>query len=264
MCSSFAAVCEEFGLKISLGKTVVFAQPSLLSPKITINNCVLTNVTKFTYLGSTVDTSNSLDCELDIRIGKASTTFGRLSERVWKNNSLSLHLKIKVYEACILSILLYGSETWCTYHRHEHRLNTFHFRCLRSIIGITWKDHVPNSAILSTTKSTDLYTMLRTRRLRWAGHTYRMDENRLPKAILYGEIADARRPVGWPKLRYKDVLKRDLQAFGFPSATWETLAGDRAMWHATIRSGAKRSCQQYTDFLNSRRLKRHANRRPRR
>lgn len=264
MCSSFASACEEFGLKISLGKTVVFAQPAGLSPIITVNNHVLSNVTKFTYLGSTVDNTNSLDCELDSRIGKASTTFGRLSERVWKNKSLSLHLKIKVYEACILSTLLYGSETWCTYRRHEHRLNAFHFRCLRTILGFTWKDHVPNTAILSTTKSTDMYTVLRIRRLRWAGHTCRMDDSRLPKALLFGEIADAPRCAGRPRLRYKDVLKRDLQVFGIPHNTWETSAGNRAKWQAAIRSGAKRSCQQYTDFLNCRRLKRLANRRPRR
>lgn len=85
MCTSFASACEEFVLKISLRKTVYFIQPAVLSPKITIHNHILSNGIKFTYLTSTVDNSNS---ELDIRIRKASTTFGRLSERVWKNKSL--------------------------------------------------------------------------------------------------------------------------------------------------------------------------------
>ena len=62
-------------------------------------------------LGSVVNSSNNLDDEINQRIGKASTNFGRLSSRVWKNHHLAIKLKIKVYTACILSVLLYSSET---------------------------------------------------------------------------------------------------------------------------------------------------------
>ena len=77
------------------------------------------------------------DDENNQRIGKASTNFGRLSSRVWKNHHLAIKLKIKVYTACILSVLLYSNETWSTYRRQKKRLNAFHFRCLRSILGVS-------------------------------------------------------------------------------------------------------------------------------
>ena len=112
------------------------------------------------------------------RIGKASTNFGRLSSRVWKNHHLTIKLKIKVYTACILSVLLYSSETWCTYRRQVNRLNAFNFRCLR-----------------------------------WLGHVHCMEDGRLPKDILYGEFYNAPRWTGRPKLRYKDVIKRDMAGF---------------------------------------------------
>ena len=54
-----------------------------------------------------------------------------------------------IYQARVLSTLLYGSETWCTYMRQEHRLNSFHLQCLKRILGVKWQDHVTNSEIQS-------------------------------------------------------------------------------------------------------------------
>ena len=84
-----------------------------------INGKTLSVVEKFPYLGSTISNTNSLDAELDCRIGKAATTFGRLRQRVWSNRDLSIKLKIRVYVACVLSILLYCSESWTTYRRQD-------------------------------------------------------------------------------------------------------------------------------------------------
>ena len=91
---------------------------------------LLSVVDKFSYLGSVVNSSNNLDDQINQRIRKATTYFGRLSSRDCKNHHLAIKLKIRVYTACILSVLLYSSETWCTYRRQENRLNAFHFRCI--------------------------------------------------------------------------------------------------------------------------------------
>lgn len=263
LCSSFSTACLEFGLQISHKKTIILAQPATLNPTVYINNICLSVVDKFTYLGSTVSNNNNLDAELDMRIGRASSVFGKLSKRVWYNKYFSLLLKVRVYHACVLSILLYASETWTTYRRHENRLNAFHFRCFRSILGVCWKDHVPNSVILERTGSSDLYTILRERHLRWTGHIYRMNDTRLPKILLYGELANAPRKHGRPHLRFKDVIKRDLQAFSINLDNWEALANDRPNWHAEIKNGRRVSQEAYKSFLEERRSKREAVRRTR-
>ena len=57
-----------------------------------------------------------------------------------------------------------------------------------------------------------MFTLLRQRRLCWPGHVYPMGDGRIPKDILYGELASGRRTKGRPQLRYKDVCKRDMKA----------------------------------------------------
>ena len=65
------------------------------------------------YLGSTVTDNLSLDIpvHIDKRIRKATTTLARLMTRVWINPMLTVKTKMAVYNACVFSTLLYGSET---------------------------------------------------------------------------------------------------------------------------------------------------------
>ena len=140
----------------------------------------------------------------------------------------NIHTKTQVYQACVLSTLLYGSESWTLYTRQEHRLNMFHLCCLRRNLGISWQDHIPNTKVLARVGSLSMYALLTKRRLRWLGHVTRMHDGRLPKDILYGELATGSRPTGRPTLRYKDMLKRDLKAGGIAPAGFEELAADRS------------------------------------
>ena len=118
-------------------------------------------VQEFTYLGSTVTDNLSMDPEIGKRIGRASTTFARLSKRVWENRKLTLHTKAAIYRACVLSTLLYGSESWTLYSRQERRLNTFHMRCLRRTLHIKWSDKVTKNEVLARTGLSSLNTLLR-------------------------------------------------------------------------------------------------------
>ena len=88
-----------------------------------------------------------------------------------------------VYNACVLSTLLYGSETWTTYGRQEKRLNTFQVRSIRRMLGISCQDKVTIVEVLSRAGLPTLYTLLRQR------HFRRMEDSRIPKDILHGELA---------------------------------------------------------------------------
>ena len=120
----------------------------------------------------------------------------RLTKRVWENSKLTTKTKTQVYQACVLSTLMYGSESWTLYARQERRLNAFHLCCLRRILGITWQDCIPNTEVLERAGTVSMYALLTKRRLRWLGHVARMQDGRLPKDILYGELAIGSRPTG--------------------------------------------------------------------
>ena len=233
----FSDACRDFGLTINLKKTQVMGQDTGSPPAITISNHQLEVVDDFVYLGSTISNSLSLDNELNKRIGKAATTMSRLTKRVWTNKKLSEHTKTQVYRACVLSTLLYGSEAWTLRAKQEHKLNAFHMRCLRRILNITWQDKVPNTEVLERAALPSMYTILKQRRMRWLGHVVRMDDGRIPKDLLYGELAQGSRATGRPHLRFKDVCKRDLKALNIDLNTWEETASQRATWRSTVREG---------------------------
>ena len=79
--------------------------------KVTIDGRPIDEVEDFCYLGSTLTADSSCDKEIRIRIGKANAAFGKL-EKIWKNNGCSVKIKIRLYEAVVMSTLLYGAETW--------------------------------------------------------------------------------------------------------------------------------------------------------
>jgi len=116
MCNRFAKVCTDFSMTINLKKTGVMSRGTPNPPRILINGSLLTVVDNLFYLGSVVNSSNSLDNEISKRVAKASTNFGRLSSRVW-NRHLTIKPKVRAYSACILNILLrqslWHSDTLC-------------------------------------------------------------------------------------------------------------------------------------------------------
>ena len=178
----------------------------------------------FTYLGSTVSSSTSLNAEISCRIAKAAAVMAKLNKRVWGNDLLSERTKMCVYQPCVLSTLLYGSESWTTYARPERRLNGFHLRCLRRLLHIRWQDRVTNTEVLERAGSLSMPSLPIQRRLRWLGHAHRMEPDRLPREILYGELREGVLRVGRPLLRYKDVIKRDLRSALIDTSAWEDIA----------------------------------------
>ena len=68
-------------------------------------------VDDFCYLGSYMSYNGSCEKDVRVRIGKATSVFGKM-KRTWKNKCISLKVKMRLYEAIILSTLLYSAEVW--------------------------------------------------------------------------------------------------------------------------------------------------------
>ena len=246
----FATAAKSFGLTVSIKKTEVLRQltPNTAQPppNITMDGNALKNVDTFKYLGSCINSAANLDDEVLCRISRASQAFGRLHTRVWRERGISIKTKLSVYRAVVLPSLLYGCETWTCYRWHTKKLDPFHLRCLRKVLRVSWKDHVPNQEILHWAELTGIEAMLHQAQLRWSGHVTRMDDNRLPKQLFHAvpcmfhaELSTGKRHKGGQRKRYKDVLKSTLKDCSIPVDEWQALAWDRPAWRAAIRKGTK-------------------------
>ncbi|KAI0212006.1 hypothetical protein LSAT2_003105 [Lamellibrachia satsuma] len=252
----FAHTCREFGITISLKKTNVIARDASQIPSVKINDYTLEVVEDFTYLGSNISNNLSLDTEINRRIGIAAVTMAKLTKGVWENKMLTENTKMRVYKACVLITLLCGCESWNTYMCQERRLNTFHMRCLKRILGITWQDRIPYSDILDRARIRSMYSLLSQRRLRWLGHVRRTQNGRLPKDILYGQLTSGARPVGRPALRFKDACKRDIKACDISPKGREAVAEDCTAWRQATRRGIERGEEKKHQYAAEKRMQR--------
>jgi len=240
--SCFAESAQLFGLEVSLKKTEVLHQPKPQEeyhpPHVSIGETELKSVKQFTYLGCSISSNARIDSEIDNRLNKANCAFGRLHKRVWDNKHIKCTTKISVYRAVVLTTLLYGSESWVTYRSHIKLLERFHQRCLRTILNIHWSDYISNIKVLERAEITSIEAMLLKTQLRWAGHVSRMENHRLPKITLYGELASGHRNRGAPKKRYKDSLKKSLNTCDISLPEWSEVAANRGSWRHIIAKAA--------------------------
>jgi hypothetical protein len=111
-------------------------------------------------------------------------------------------------------MVLYGCETWCLTLREEYRLRVFENRVLRRIFGPKRDVVTGDWRKLHKEELHNLYSspnrMIKSRRMRWAGHVARMGEKRNAYRILVGK-PEGKRQLGRPKRRWVDNIKIDLR-----------------------------------------------------
>jgi hypothetical protein len=116
----------------------------------------------------------------------------------------------------------------------------FENRVLRRIFGHKRDEATGEWRRLHNEELNDLYSspniirVIKSRRIRWAGHVARMGENRGAYRILVG-TSEKRRPLRRPRHRWKDNIKMDLQELGW-GIYWIELAQDRDRWRALVNA----------------------------
>ena len=125
------------GLKINAKKTNLMYLNTERLPVIFVEWKQLDTVEFFNYLGSCITTEGGAETDIKGRIGKARSAFIRL-DNIWKTTAFSKKTKFKLYNSCVLSVLLYGSECWRTTDKDINRLSSFHYTSLRKIMQIFW------------------------------------------------------------------------------------------------------------------------------
>ena len=119
----YSHVAADFGLTVSMPKTKLMVSgreaTEVDKAPIRVGEEEVGNVSQFTYLGSVITSSGRVELDVNRRVAQASKAFGALRKAVFGNKDLRVETKRAVYQACILSVLLYGSECWTPLERSQ-------------------------------------------------------------------------------------------------------------------------------------------------
>ena len=199
-------VCAAFGLTVSEAKTEIMCLRAKGMPESTATfsveaaGHVYNQTNEFVYLGRNVNHNADLSIEVDRRIRNAWCSFRKYTLELYDRPSAPLELKIRMLRAEVLETMLYGCVTWSPSACHYNTLRRAHHRFLTRCIG--WRTNkrtdYPISYLdtLIKTGSESIEATLRRRWILFAGFVAPMEDTRLPKCVLFGEMGEGVGCVG--------------------------------------------------------------------
>jgi hypothetical protein len=95
-----------------------------------------------------------------------------------------------------------------------------------------------NEELRDLYSSSSIIRIIKSRRMRWAGHVARTGEKRNGYRLLVGK-PEGKRPLGRPRRRWVDNIRMDLGEMGWDDVDWIGLAKDRNRWRAVVNSVLK-------------------------
>jgi hypothetical protein len=232
---------RRWGMRISTKKTQVMvvkhaAAAGSSAPTFSVGGDALAVVQHAKYLGSWFSDDGSLDKEISARLAAAAGAAANLWRSAWRCRRVALRTKLQIYQSAVLTVLLYGAESWGLTAVQAARLETFHQRTLRKILDIKYWQHVTNAEVCARAGLPSIKAVLRTRRLTWLGHVARMDDGRLAKRLMFGQMAGPR-PRGAQPVSLRRVYRNDVLALqgGCPNGrSWYQQCQDRTLWQQLV------------------------------
>ncbi|XP_037294379.1 uncharacterized protein LOC115454908 [Manduca sexta] len=211
------------GLKINISKIKIMC-PDSDTQYLVVGGQRIMRVEEYVYLGQTLSLEkNGQDREIKRRIQLGWGAFGKLSD-VLKAKKVPLNLKRRIFEQCVLPVMIYGAETWSLTKQLIHRLQVTQRAMERAMLGISLRDMVHNTEIRKRTSLRDVAEVIARRKWKWAGHISRTSDGRWGRKVLEWRPRTGHRNVGRQPRRWTDDIIRTA------GKDWMRKAQDRASW----------------------------------
>ena len=220
------------GLKVNVSKTKDIRLKNESTEPFKICGETVETVNDFTYLGSNISADGGGPRDIELRINKARGAFHNL-KTVWRAKNIGQKLKIKIFNSCVKSVLLYGCETWFVTKEIMSKLQAYVNRCLRFIMNIRWPRIISNQELWKLTDQVDINLEIRRRKYGWIGHTLRKKADEICHSVLQWNPQGRRQP-GRPRVTWRRTVLKECgkQSFGEIKAAAE----NRIRWRCFIDS----------------------------
>ena len=158
----------------------------------------------------------------------------------WRNAKISFATKLKLNKALVLSILLYGCESWTLTAELEKRIQAFEMKCLRRVLGVAWTERKTNKFVrwqveLAAGTQELLLATAKRRKLQWYGHVTR--HSTMATTILQGTLEGGRRR-GRPRKSWSDNVR---EWSGMDTPTLVREAENRHGWRKLSTEASRHS-----------------------
>ncbi|RUS69983.1 hypothetical protein EGW08_022255 [Elysia chlorotica] len=187
---------------------------------------------EFTYLGSKVRHDGGAGTDIQSRLSKARNSF-RVLNNVWRSSQYKVKTKLRLYQSCVLSTLLYGSEGWRMTQSDLNKLSTFHTKNLRRILRISWPETISNQHLLARCNQLCMDTIIMQRRWRWLGHVMRKEQGNITRTALHW-TPEGRRKRGRPKNTWRRTVESELKTMKHTWSSVQRLAQNRQEWRSFV------------------------------
>ena len=184
-----------FGMQINAEKTKLMTNNTNgFSTDIRVNGEKIDCVNRFKYMGAIITDEGSKP-DILARIAQATAALAKL-KTIWNDRNIALSSKIRLMRSLVMSIFLYACESWTLTAETEKRIQAMEMRCLRKLLGITYREHITNEEVRNRTWQAigpheDLLTTVKQRKLRRYGHITR--STGLAKTVMQGTVQGGRR-----------------------------------------------------------------------
>ena len=265
MMTVIVTACSSFGLTVSEAKTDIMCLETKGGRKVSFTTNAAGQLYKqaieFVYLGGAITADRDLSIEITRRLQRAWACFQRYKMEIYDRPGVRLRLKVRLLKAEVVETL--RCMTWSPKKPDPDRLRRVHRSMLLRCPG--WRkrkhdDHTLSYAdALAKTASESIEAIVRKRRILFAGFVARMEEERLPQRVMFGEFVGGKGYSGGQEKDWMNHLKEDMSVFRMKFKGWRKTAQKAGRWFRRVEEGAELFMRNWHETERSKAAERRAN-----
>ena len=198
-------------------------------------------VENFCYLGDMLGSEEGVERSVITMVGTAWRKFRELLSLL-TSRVLSLQVRGRLYEACVRSVMLYGSEIWAVKEEDLDRLERNDMRMIRWMCNTSLKDKKSSDELRNRLGIHIIRDVIQARRLRWFGHLERMErDNWVIKCR--DLVVPGTKSRGRPRKTWQEVIRTDMRQKNLrpelpqSRSDWKSAININRPTHASMENG---------------------------